>query len=108
MELSNDIEASLRHMNSYFNEKVCDSFEEMKPMSVEFPVFFEHRKRRDSEISETERSRSDNWPERVLKHSNKDTILNPLLRTSHNSKVSLISHSGSLSRETFDKTIVER
>jgi hypothetical protein len=31
-----------------------------------------------------------------------------LLRTSRNSKVSLISHPGSASRETFDKPMVEQ
>ena len=80
--LSNEIEAALEKMNSFFNEKVTDEFPALDPMPIKLESFHNQRKERDQSIKELNKNRLDNWPERVQKHNNRDYVLNPL-RNSH-------------------------
>jgi len=82
MDLSNQIEASLRKMNSYFNEKIHEDFPTIQTMDLDVASFKTYRDTRDSELSEMSKNRQDNWPERVLKGGNNDPILKPLKTSS--------------------------
>lgn len=82
VDLSNEIEASLKKMNSYFNEQVEEDFPTIKTIHLDVASFKEHRDTRDSELSEISKNRLDNWPERVLKGGNNDPILKPLKTSS--------------------------
>jgi len=82
VDLSNEIEASLRKMNSYFNEQIEEDFPTIKTMHLDVASFKEHRDTRDSELSDISKNRQDNWPERVLKGGNNDPILKPLKTSS--------------------------